>query len=89
MDDPPLQRSRGLPHSSHWGAFFFWIRGNPGRGAVPAIEIGARGFVNTDPVAARVGRIGTLRDDAFERHCARLLMKFSAADDLVIAIVWG
>jgi len=40
-------------------------------------------------VAKRVGRMGTFRHDALERHRARLLMKFPAAADLVITVVQG
>jgi hypothetical protein len=43
----------------------------------------------TAAIAGRVRCIGAFRDDALERHRARLLMKFPAASDLMIAVLQG
>ena len=40
-------------------------------------------------IAGRIRSIGAFRDDALERHRARLLMKLPPAADLVIAVVQG
>jgi hypothetical protein len=63
------------------------IRGQPSRR--PRIPRGASILFDLDPqaaVAGRIGRVGALADDAFQRHGASLFEEGATVADLMIAV---